>query len=403
MRIGKLIAEPIELVQGQQLALTTEEITGSAERMSVSFRGLPRIATPGLKLFLNDGIVQLEVERVAGEEVLCRVLVGGELRSRKGLNIPGVALGINAFTDHDRRCLEFAVSEGVEAVSQSFVESAEDVKAVRAAAAALGAAPFVIAKIERSRALENIDAILEAADGVMIARGDLGVEIPIEQMAITQKNLMLKANLRGKPVITATQMLESMTASRLPTRAEATDVANAVIDGTDCVMLSGESAMGKFPVEAVAMLGRIAAATEPQLPRRYVREALRHHGKERGTCYADLISLSLEAMLEYMTPLVIVVPTRSGATARTVARFKFPAWVAGISSSEMTCRHLAFSYGVYPIHEPQSPTGWSRYVREKLLASGADTGAAILIEGPSPKRPEANHRIEILDMNRPAH
>ena len=401
MRIGKLGAEPIELVQGHTVTLTTEEISGSAERISVSFRELPRVATAGLKLYLNDGIVQLEVERVAGEDVVCKVLVGGELRSRKGLNIPGIALGITAFTDHDRRCLEFAMSEGIEAVSQSFVESADDIRAVRSAAAALGQAPFIIAKIERSRALENIDTILEAADGVMIARGDLGVEIPIEQMAITQKTLMLKANLLGKPVITATQMLESMTASRLPTRAEATDVANAVIDGTDCVMLSGESAMGKFPVEAVAMLAKIAAATETHLPRRYVREALHSHGKERGTCFADLISLSLETMLDYMTPLIIVVPTRSGATARTVARFKFPVWVAGISSNASTCRHLAFSYGVLPIHEAQVSTGWSRYAREKLLATGVETGAAILIEGPSPKRPEANHRIEILDLARP--
>jgi pyruvate kinase len=150
------------------------------------------------------------------------------------------------------------------------------------------------------------------------------------------------------------------------------------------------------------MLARIAAATEPQLPRRYVREALHSHGKERGTCYADLISLSLETMLDYMTPLVIVVPTRSGATARTVARFKFPVWVAGISSSESTCRHLAFSYGVLPIHETQTPGAWSRYARERLFASGLEKGAAILIEGPSPKRPEANHRIEILDLGRPA-
>ena len=191
-----------------------------------------------------------------GAEVVCRVRVGGELRSRKGLNLPGIDLGISAFTPHDRRCLEFALQHGVDAVSQSFVDRAADIDAVRAAAAEMGYQPFIIAKIERSGALERIHEILAAADGIMVARGDLGVEIPIEEMAIAQKRLMQLANRACKPVITATQMLESMIGNRLPTRAEATDVANAILDGTDCVMLSGESAVGQFPAEAVEMLGR---------------------------------------------------------------------------------------------------------------------------------------------------
>ena len=197
----------------------------------------------------------------------CTVAVGGELRSRKGLNLPGIDLGISAFTEHDRACLEFALGAGVDAVSQSFVERAADIEAVRAAAAKIGRVPFIIAKIERSDALEHYDEILAAADGIMVARGDLGVEVPIEEIAHTQKQLIAKANLAGKPVITATQMLESMVTSRLPTRAEATDVANAILDGTDCVMLSGESAMGKFPEEAVTMLAKIAAFTETHRPR----------------------------------------------------------------------------------------------------------------------------------------
>jgi pyruvate kinase len=400
MRIGKLAGEPVELRQGDPFALTTEEIVGDSSRASVTFKDLPRVVKPGVSLFLNDGIVQMEVERVEGPQVFCRVLVGGELRSRKGLNIPNIELGISAFTEFDRSCLQFAMAEGVEAVSQSFVEQAADIEAVRQAASALGASPFIIAKIERSRALVNIDGILDAADGVMIARGDLGVEIPIEQMAVTQKRLMLKSNLLGKPVITATQMLESMTSSRIPTRAEATDVANAIIDGTDCVMLSAESAMGKFPVEAVSMLARIAAATEKELPRRYVREALHESGKNHALTNSELISLSLATMFDYVTPKVIVVPTKSGATARSIARFKFPVWIAGVSVNEATCRQLAFSYGVLPVKEREWPEAWNLYTRNRLTEGGVDTGIAILIEGPSAKRPEANHRIEILDLGR---
>ena len=240
----------------------------NAQRASTTFQQLPRVVKPGDRIFLNDGLVQLVVERVVGNDVECTVAVGGELRSRKGLNLPGIDLGISAFTENDRACLEFALKEGVDAVSQSFVERAADIEAVRAAAAKMGAQPFIIAKIERADALAHFDEILAAADGIMVARGDLGVEVPIEEIAYTQKQLIAKANLAGKPVITATQMLESMVSSRLPTRAEATDVANAILDGTDCVMLSGESAMGKFPEEAVTMLAKIAAFTETHRPPR---------------------------------------------------------------------------------------------------------------------------------------
>ena len=266
MRIGKIDPEPIELRQGDAFSLTTEEITGGQSRVSMSFDRLPRVVKSGDKLFLNDGYIQLEVTGVSGNDVHCSVRVGGELRSRKGLNLPGIDLGIGAFTARDHECLRFALDNGVDAVSQSFVENATDIEAVRTAARAMGKQPFLIAKIERSGALENFDEILQAADGIMVARGDLGVEVPIEEMAVLQKQLIAKANLAGKPVITATQMLESMTSSRLPTRAEATDVANAILDGTDCIMLSGESAMGKYPEEAVAMLARIAGHTEAHRP-----------------------------------------------------------------------------------------------------------------------------------------
>src|SRR5678816_4717027 len=266
--------------------------------------------------FLNDGLVQLVVERVEGNDVHCLVAVGGELRSRKGLNLPGIELGISAFTEHDHTCLEFALGAGVDAVSQSFVERAADIKAVRAAAAKFGRQPFVIAKIERSDAIANFDDILAAADGIMVARGDLGVEVPIEEIAHTQKQLIAKANLAGKPVITATQMLESMVTSRLPTRAETTDVANAILDGTDCVMLSGESAVGKFPEEAVTMLAKIAAFTEAHRPPRsfsFQHDFAQHKATTRAR---DRMASLVEQALYTVPCDLVLVPTRGGMVAR---------------------------------------------------------------------------------------
>src|SRR5262245_4751367 len=237
MRIGKIEPEPIQLRAGDRFILTTEEISGTPQRVSVSFTRLPDVVKPGDRLFLNDGLVQLIVEQVSGADVHCKVSVGGELRSQKGLNLPGIALGMSAFTGHDRACLEFALRHGADAVSQSFVETCADIEAVRDAAKAAGKRPFIVGKIERLDAIRHFDQVLNASDGIMVARGDLGVEVPIEEMAILQKKLIARAHIAGKPVITATQMLESMVASRLPTRAEATDVANAILDGTDAVML----------------------------------------------------------------------------------------------------------------------------------------------------------------------
>jgi pyruvate kinase len=208
MRIGQMAEESVELERGQSFILQTEEVEGDSHRASLSFGGLPEAVTPGDKIFVNDGFIELEVCEVRGQEVRCRVVVGGELRSHKGVNLPGIDLGISAFTEHDRELLRFASEQGLDAISQSFVQEAADVQAVRVAAASLDYAPFIIAKIERSRAVEDLDAILESADGIMVARGDLGVEIPIEEIALAQKHIIRRANLYGKPVITATQMLE---------------------------------------------------------------------------------------------------------------------------------------------------------------------------------------------------
>lgn len=402
MRIGKLAAEPVELRAGDTFTLTTEPILGDARRVSMSFEGLPQSVKPGDRLFLNDGYIPLEVVAVEGGDVACRVIVGGELRSNKGLNLPGIDLGISAFTERDRECLKFALQAGVDAVSQSFVESAADVHAVRKAAADLGYQPFVIAKIERSNALRNIDEIIEAADGIMIARGDLGVEVPIEEIAVVQKDLMRRADRRAKPVITATQMLESMTDHRRPTRAEATDVANAIFDGTDCVMLSGESAMGQFPVEAVRMLSAIAASAESHRRQMTVRDLFPDaDGFKGGLQPGHLIALAVESTLEFATPAAVFIPTRSGATARSIGRFRPRPWLIAVSPEHKTCQDLQFSYGVLPVHKTPDPTDWSAFVRTWHAHCPLDGNLALLTAGPSPENPDTNFRMEIIDLTRP--
>ena len=255
-----------------------------------------------------------------------------------------------------------------------------------------------IAKIERKRALERIDEILDAADGIMIARGDLGVEVPIEQIAVIQKDLIREANRRAKPVITATQMLESMIHNSLPTRAEATDVSNAVLDGTDGVMLSAESAMGDFPVESVAMLSRIAATVEATRRRTTVKEMYANVDLTGKVLPLHLISVGVEASLEYLKPAAIFARTDSGASARRLAGFRLPVWTVAISRNAKTAQDLLFSSGVIPVHQPEPPASWNSFVKEWVKRHELPGGFAILTQGPSANDPESNHRMEIINL-----
>ena len=329
---------------------------------------------PGNKLSLNDGYIQLEVAEVRGNDVVCVVIVGGELRSRKGLNLPGIDLGISAFTEHDRECLQFALEHGVDAISQSFVESAADMQAVRQAARELGHQPFLIAKIERSRALERLDEILDAADGIMIARGDLGVEVPIERIAVVQKDIMRRANRRAKPVITATQMLESMTSSsaadarrgdrrleRHPRRHRWRDALRRIGDGRVI-------RWNPWPCWRAS-------------PRRWRRSAGRYRSKDM---YAGidltgrvlplhLIAVSVEASLEYLTPAAVFARSRTGATARRLAAFHLPAWIVAVSDEEKRCQDLLFSYGVYPVFESKPPASVAQ-LRQTMAAASPNPG-----------------------------
>jgi pyruvate kinase len=398
MRIGLLETEPVELETGASFVLEAGERVGNASRASTTFTALPRVVKPGDRVFLNDGFVGLEVEAVEGDAVRCRVFAGGELRSRKGINLPGIDLGISAFTERDREILAFAAQERLDAVSLSFVQGAEDIETLRAAARALGYDPFVIAKVERSRALDNLDEILASADGIMVARGDLGVEIPIEEVAVAQKRIIRRANRLGRPVITATHMLESMTASRRPTRAEATDVANAILDGTDCVMLSGETAIGQFPVDAVATMAAIARATEKARTGRVVATLLEAERQKASLSEEDVISLTVYLAVEALKPDVVCTPSDSGGTPRRITRFRLAAPIVAFSDSAKACQDLQFSYGVEPIHLVERPPSWSRFVGAWAREHAADARRVLLTQGTSVQEPGGRTRIEIIHL-----
>lgn len=398
IRIGMLKKDPIHLQINEKFILTTEDIEGDGSKVSVSLKELPKAVKEKDIIFLNDGLIQLKVEKILDQEVHCQVMVGGILRSKKGLNLPGIDLGITAFTEHDRNCMQFALDNGVDAVSQSFVNDAADIHAVRKAAAEMGYNPFIIAKIERASIHEKLDEILEATDGVMVARGDLGVEIPIEGIALAQKKITAQANMYGKPVITATQMLESMINNRRPTRAEATDVANAILDGTDCVMLSEESAMGTYPLEALEMLVSIAETIEPHR-RKHEATHPRNNPATSTITEVDYIALSVRSIMNQNdTVAAILSPTESGLTARRLSRFKLPTWILAVSSNQKTCKELMFSYGVYPVYEKYHPSDWTDYARDYALKYNLKGSCIIQTEGPSAENPARNHKMEIIDL-----
>jgi pyruvate kinase len=400
MRIGRLAEEPIELDIGQKFVLQTEAIVGNRERVSMDFTGLPRAVHVGDRIYINDGYIELQVENVIDNEVHCVVKVGGELRSHKGVNFPGIDLGIHAFTEQDHKMLAFAAEQKLDGVSQSFVSTADDIERVRQAASALEYDPMIIAKIERSSALPHLSAIVAAADGIMVARGDLGVEIPIEDIPFTQKQIILEANLAGKPVITATQMLESMTNNRRPTRAEVTDVANAILDGTDCVMLSGETAIGRFPVDTVATMARIAAAIENSAESEElgIADLLRMQRTQGEITTNDLISYSVFRASQRLQPKLVIVPSRTGSTARRITRFRLSQWILAPSSLEASCQRMQFSYGVHPVHIPAGTARWNEYSRQLPEKFGVHEGLVMLIEGSGTLEHANIKRIDIIEL-----
>jgi pyruvate kinase len=380
IRLGKLFSEPLILKKGDRITLTTAKKVSCTSWIPVEYRTLPQSVSRGGIIYLNDGFLQLKVLSLSGTEVECRVLVGGPLLSHKGLNLPGAKLAANPVTEEDLAFVEFGLKEGLTIFSLSFVEKAEDILKVKALAQKRGKKISVIAKIERAEAVKNIEQILKAADGVMIARGDLGVEIPIQHVPAIQKKLIYQANLLGRPVITATQMLESMTGNIRPTRAEVTDVANAILDGSDAVMLSEETAIGKYPVETVAMMARIAASIEMQRrkinPSSHTYDYLKKDIGQGKVTVSNAITMNVMESLQVMKVHLILTPTHSGVTARRISRFKPDCWILAFCSDEPTRDFLCLSSGVAPFllkgKDPFHYESLFAFVKETRLAQKGD-------------------------------
>jgi pyruvate kinase len=346
IRVG-IIPEPgIRLDVGNEVLLTSEPITAAGNRISVSYPALPQEVRPGDRILLADGLMELEVRSAEGTDIVCSVINGGILTSHKGINLPTGTINTPALTEKDRRDLAFGLSCDVDYVAMSFVRNAEDIADAKAQIAEAGKATPVIAKIEKHEAIDNIEAILDRADGIMVARGDLGVEIPLETVPVIQKRLVRQANFKGKPVIIATQMLRSMVESPRPTRAEATDIANAVLDGADAIMLSEETAVGRYPAEAVSYMVRIAKTTESRYPHMKYTELIPRQSLSASVGYTACI------LAQEIDAAAIVATTRSGATARYVSGFRPRMKIIALSPDERTVRQLALIWGCVPCFQP---------------------------------------------------
>jgi len=402
IRVGKLNDEPIELRKGSLVTLATKGASDNPSVIPVDFKRLPESVSRGSKIYLNDGFIQLRVKGVEDQDVICKVIIGGKLLSHKGLNLPGAELDVDAVTEKDLDLMDFCLGEDIDAVSVSFAKSAADILKVKNFAASKGKSIYAVAKIERKEAVDNIDEILKVADAVMVARGDLGVEIPIEKVPLVQKMLISKANIMGRPVITATQMLESMTANIRPTRAEVTDVANAILDGTDAVMLSEETAIGDYPVETLRMMVRIAAATERHRRQLGRRVTLQDHiqGTKANRKVEDVIAASLIEALNMLDVRLILTPSHSGTTPRLVSRFKPVCWVLAFSDSIEVCNFLALSYGVHPVFMEERSDILNkaiRFIKNKKLVKRGDQ--VLLTEGLLPGRVGGTDTVRIITVD----
>ena len=337
----------VMLDAGQTFTLTTEEIEGDKSRVSITYDGLAEDVEIGKRILIDDGLIELEVKKIAGTEIVCKVLNGGELGQRKGVNVPNVPVRLPALTEKDREDIVFGIQQGVDFIAASFVRSAEGILEIKALLKE-HKAPYIpiIAKIENAEGIKNIDEILHCADGIMVARGDLGVEIPAQEVPYLQKWLIQKCNDNYKPVITATQMLDSMIRNPRPTRAEVTDVANAVYDGTDAVMLSGETAQGKYPLEALQMMVEIVKNTEQHLD---YDTLLSKAQDNRKKSISSAIGYSSVATAASLGARCIITPTASGATARVVSKFRPEATIVGVSPNEESVRRMQIYRGVCPI------------------------------------------------------
>jgi pyruvate kinase len=372
IRLGRFEAGPISLATGDAFTLTSRQVNCNQAIATVTYDKLAEEVHNGCRILLDDGRVEMVVEHVdqSDQSLKCRVTVGGVLSNNKGVNFPDVQLSIRALTPKDRRDLAFGLQQDVDWVALSFVRNPSDMQEIRDLIRSHGCTTPVVAKIEKFEAIDSIDAILPLCDGVMVARGDLGVEMPAEEVPLLQKELIRKANSLGIPIITATQMLDSMASCPRPTRAEVSDVANAILDGTDAVMLSNETAVGDYPVEAVATMARIARRIERDYPRRIL-------DGQMATTIPNAISQAVSSIARQLNAAAILPLTKSGATARNVSKFRPSTPILAITSEESVARQLQLVWGVNPLLIPEQPSTASTFT----LAMGVARQKGLLREG----------------------
>jgi pyruvate kinase len=383
IRIGQVPGGRLELKAGEPVALSAAALPGSAA-IPVNYPEIVAETPVGAPILMADGLIELQVESKTPLELRCRVVVGGELRSQVGINFPSHSLSVPALTPKDQEDMRFGLEQGVDFVALSYVRSPQDVLEAREFSHSLGADVPLIAKIEKHEALEHLEEILAVADGLMVARGDLGVEVPLERVPFIQKHIIAAANRVGKPVITATQMLLSMVNHSRPSRAEATDVANAILDGTDAVMLSEETAAGHYPVEAVRFLDQVSRATEENFP---YAAWLRGRAPTRRQEISEAISYAACEMALDLEASAILTSTEFGETARLISRFRPYTPVIGITPRPETWRRLALSWGVIPLLAPhiQDIDEMLRVVKEEALKAGMLTrGERVIITAGTP-------------------
>ncbi|MEG6590996.1 pyruvate kinase [Paenibacillus barengoltzii] len=370
IRTGKLKEEPIELVQDEFITLTTEEILGDKNRISITYKDLPGDVEVGSTILIDDGLIGLTVVDIQGTEIKCRIVNGGTIKSKKGVNVPGVNISLPGITEKDANDIKFGIEQGIDFIAASFVRKASDVLEIRQLLEQHNATHIqIISKIENQQGVDNLDEILEVSDGLMVARGDLGVEIPAEDVPLVQKRMIEKCNRVGKPVITATQMLDSMQRNPRPTRAEASDVANAIFDGTDAIMLSGETAAGKYPVESVLTMSRIAEKAESALE---YREIFVKQSNAQQTTVTEAISQAVANSALELNAKAIITSTETGYTARMVSKYRPKAPIIAVTTENQTLRRLALNWGVTPVKGDIASTTDEMF--DKAMKGGLDSG-----------------------------
>ena len=353
IRTGQFDSPEVLLEEGQTFTITMKDVMGNKEMCTVSYKGLADDVKPGNTILIDDGLVGLTVKEVNGDDIVCEVQNSGIVKNHKGVNVPGVKVNLPAITEKDRRDIEFGIEQGIDFIAASFVRKVSDVLAIREILEENNATDIkIISKIENQEGVDNLDEIIAISDGIMVARGDLGVEIPTEEIPVVQKLMIKKCNEAGKPVITATQMLDSMIRNPRPTRAEVTDVANAIYDGTDAIMLSGETAAGKYPVEAVKTMAQIAKRTEETID---YNKALRNK-MSLASNVTDAISYATCTTAMDLKAKAILSSTSSGHTARMVSKFRPDCPIVATTSNDRVMRQLSLTWGVLPIKREKSTT-----------------------------------------------